>query len=230
MRDGHEAMLRPRTRESQGGKQGAQGYACKVDTDNCIFWVQQCCLFYSTDTPHHAGGAVLQGVRCVIHYQIPASVDIYVHPQRPHCPGQRRWPCGGARRAKRGCALRSPSAGPNRLVYACCVHQSVQCLTVFLHGYLGLATSCEAHCCQVPWTSFTLCQAAFAHNCCVWSMQRSCSLSLQALDRPEPPPFPLNAALLPACRQRVKLAVRLDVILREQSKAHAGRVWGLGLN
>ena len=53
-------------------------------------------------------------------------------------------------------------------------------------------------------------------------MQRSCSLLLQALDRPEPPPFPLNAALLPACRQRVKLAVRLDVILREQSKAHAG--------
>ena len=79
MRDGHEAMLRLRTRESQGGKQGVQGYACKVDTDKCIFWVQQCCLFYSTDTPHHAGGAVLQGVRCVIHYQIPASVDIYVH-------------------------------------------------------------------------------------------------------------------------------------------------------
>ena len=37
------------------------------------------------------------------------------------------------------------------------------------------------------------------------------------------PPFPLIAALLPACRQRVKLAVRLDVILREQSKVHAGR-------
>ena len=47
-------------------------------------------------------------------------------------------------------------------------------------------------------------------------------LLLQALDRPEPPPFPLAAALLPACRQRVKLAVRLDAILREQSKAHAG--------
>ena len=45
---------------------------------------------------------------------------------------------------------------------------------------------------------------------------------MQALDRPEPPAFPLNAALLPACRQRVKLAVRLDAILREQSKAHAG--------
>ena len=31
------------------------------------------------DTPHDDGGAVWQGVRCVIHYQIPASVDIYVH-------------------------------------------------------------------------------------------------------------------------------------------------------
>jgi len=45
---------------------------------------------------------------------------------------------------------------------------------------------------------------------------------LQALDRPEPSAFPLNAALLPSCRQRVKLAVRLDAILREQSKANAG--------
>ena len=45
---------------------------------------------------------------------------------------------------------------------------------------------------------------------------------MQALDRSEPPAFPLNAALLPACRQRVKLAVRLDAILREEKKAHAG--------
>ena len=204
-----------------------QGYACKVDTDKCIFWVQQCCLFYSTDTPHHAGGAVLQGVRCVIHYQIPASVDIYVHRSGRTARGSADGLAVALVAPKRGCALRSPSAGPNRLVYACCVHQSVQCLTIFLHGYLRLATLCEAHCCQVSWTSFTLCQTAFAHNCCVWSMQRSCSLLLQALDRPEPPPpFPLNAALLPACRQQCKAGrVRLDVILREreQSKAHAGR-------
>ena len=71
-------MLRLRIRELQGGKQGAHGYACKVDTDKRIFWVQQCCLFYSTDTPHHAGGAVLQGVRGVIHYQILVYVYFYV--------------------------------------------------------------------------------------------------------------------------------------------------------
>ncbi len=66
----------------------------------------------------------------------------------------------------------------------------------------------------------------------VWLLPTPCLAALpvltaegytsQALDRPEPPAFPLNAALLPACRQRVKLAVRLDAILREQSKAHAG--------
>ena len=44
-----------------------------------VLWVQQRCLFYGFNTPHNAGGAILQGVRCVIHYQIPASVDIYVH-------------------------------------------------------------------------------------------------------------------------------------------------------
>jgi hypothetical protein len=53
---------------------------------------------------------------------------------------------------------------------------------------------------------------------------RGC-FSAQALERPPPPEFPLNPALLTGCRARVRLAVRLDAILRARSKAAAENAW-----
>lgn len=47
----------------------------------------------------------------------------------------------------------------------------------------------------------------------------------QALERAAPPDFPLDASLLPECRARVRLAVRLDAQLRAASKNGADAAW-----
>ena len=50
-------------------------------------------------------------------------------------------------------------------------------------------------------------------------------MSDQALEKGTPPEFPLDASLLPACRSRVRLAVRLDAQLRSKSKSGAEDAW-----
>ncbi len=47
----------------------------------------------------------------------------------------------------------------------------------------------------------------------------------QALEKGTPPEFPLDPSLLPACRARVRLAVRLDSQLRAKSKSGAESAW-----
>ncbi len=48
---------------------------------------------------------------------------------------------------------------------------------------------------------------------------------LRALGRPAPPDFPSPDALLPEAARRVRLAVRLDALLRKRSKAGADAAW-----
>ena len=50
-------------------------------------------------------------------------------------------------------------------------------------------------------------------------------MSDQALEKGTPPEFPLDPSLLPACRTRVRLAVRLDSQLRAKSKSGAEAAW-----
>ncbi|CAL8469133.1 g8674 [Coccomyxa elongata] len=103
-----------------------------------------------------ARGLDIPGVRCVVHYQIPASADVYVHR------------CGRtARAAEDGLAV-------------------------------ALVTPREA-------PRFTA--------------------LLRALERGSPPQFPLDPSLLPACRARVRLALRLDAHLRSRSKSGAEAAW-----
>ena len=48
---------------------------------------------------------------------------------------------------------------------------------------------------------------------------------MRALGREPPPEFPVDAALMPAVRSRMRLAVRLDEALRARSKATVERSW-----
>lgn len=48
---------------------------------------------------------------------------------------------------------------------------------------------------------------------------------LQALEREEPPQFPIEANLLPAAKARVRLAMRLDDVMRSSSKQAAHKSW-----
>jgi len=103
-----------------------------------------------------AGRARAQGVRCVVHYQVPASADVYVH----RCGRTARGEADGL-----AVALVTPREAPR---------------------YAAL---------------------------------------MQALGRDAPPGFPVDAALMPAVRRRVRLAVRLDEALRGRSKAAAEAGW-----
>jgi ATP-dependent RNA helicase DDX24/MAK5 len=103
-----------------------------------------------------AGRARAQGVRCVVHYQVPASADVYVH----RCGRTARGEADGL-----AVALVTPREAPR---YAALMH---------------------------------------------------------ALGRGAPPDFPVDAALMPAVRRRVRLAVRLDEALRGRSKAAAEQGW-----
>jgi len=103
-----------------------------------------------------AGRVRAQGVRCVVHYQVPASADVYVH----RCGRTARGEADGL-----AVALVTPREAPR---------------------YAAL---------------------------------------MQALGRDAPPGFPVDAALMPAVRRRVRLAVRLDEALRGRSKAAAEAGW-----
>ena len=50
---------------------------------------------------------------------------------------------------------------------------------------------------------------------------------LQALKHTSPPDFLVDTAVMPQARARVRLAVRLDALLRQQSKAAAEGAWRL---
>ncbi|EFN53172.1 hypothetical protein CHLNCDRAFT_25981 [Chlorella variabilis] len=103
-----------------------------------------------------ARGLDVKDVRCVIHYQLPASVDVYVH--------------------RSGRTARAEAEGVA----------------------VALVTPKE--------------NARFL-------------ALLRAMNRGEPPEFPLDTSLLPAVRRRVRLAVRLDALERRQSKDKAERSW-----
>ncbi|KAK9818992.1 hypothetical protein WJX81_001386 [Elliptochloris bilobata] len=103
-----------------------------------------------------ARGLDIAGVRCVVHYQVPASADVYVH--------------------RSGRTARAAADG----------------LAV------SLVTPREA--------------------------PRYAAL-MQALGCELPPDFPVDAALMPAVRSRMRLAVRLDEALRMRSKAAVERGW-----
>jgi ATP-dependent RNA helicase DDX24/MAK5 len=111
-------------------------------------------LLVATDVA--ARGLDVKNVACVVHYQLPASVDVYVH---------RSGRTGRARAEGVAIAMVTPKEAGR---------------------YQAL---------------------------------------LRALDREEPPEFPVDESLMPGARRRVRLAVRLDELERGVSKERAERSW-----
>ena len=103
-----------------------------------------------------ARGLDIKNVRCVVHYQLPASLDTYVH--------------------RSGRTARAEAEGI-----------AIALVTPKENGRYNAL--------------------------------------LHALGRKEPPEFPLDASLMAASRERVRLAVKLDAVERKDSKQRADLSW-----
>ncbi len=176
-----------------------------------------------------------------MHYQIPASADVYVHR------------CGRTARAAEdglAVALVTPREAP-RFTALLRVGLPRTCLLKDFGGHRrfqmcscipGDKTTVEVQ------AQMNLMSASNSANALVLALpsklgaphvQQGSALCLkpmlcasnfclmpdQALERGAPLQFPLDPSLLPACRARVRLALRLDAHLRSRSKSGAEAAW-----
>lgn len=155
---------------------------------------------------------------CVVHYQVPAALDVYVHR------------CGRTARAEAegiSVALVTPKEAP-RFAALLKVRppalQSASRVLVSEDGCLLRKTRLLACGTSLQPSSLQGMEKHLQRKVCLDDVKALHCL-LQALDRDAPPLFPLDHNLLAGAKRRVRLATRLEERLRLSSKQSADHSW-----